>query len=290
MKLLSAIRTIQWICLLLLCPLCGSAWADHRAEMGVEVEAMMLSDDLRLITEKATDYQHGRGVEQNLDRAIGLYCVAAIKGNSRAQYELGWVYFNARHGRSNDAQAVVWLTKAAQTGDDHAQRLLRFLSPSDLDVGSLCPLSSGENFLPPIEGKDDPSVAEIQHWVERLAPHYQLTPQLVVEVIRAESNFNVKAHSNKNARGLMQLIPVTAKRFGVEDIWDPLQNIQGGMAYLQWLLSYFKGDRKLALAGYNAGEKAVDSFRGVPPYAETRRYVRLITGKLNSNPPKKTNN
>ena len=78
----------------------------------------------------------------------------------------------------------------------------------------------------------------------------------------------------------MQLIPATAKRFGVTNVWDPLQNLQGGMAYLRWLLDHFKGDLKLALAGYNAGEKAVAAYGGIPPYSETRHYVKTITKKL----------
>ena len=85
--------------------------------------------------------------------------------------------------------------------------------------------------------------------------------------------------------GLMQLIPRTAKRFGVDDVWDPLQNIRGGMAYLRWLLDHFEGDVPLALAGYNAGEEAVRNYRGIPPYNETQRYVRLITRKLKQQSP-----
>jgi soluble lytic murein transglycosylase-like protein len=95
-------------------------------------------------------------------------------------------------------------------------------------------------------------------------------------VIQAESNFNAKAMSPKSAQGLMQLIPATAERFGVSDPWDPHQNLQGGMAYLRWLLDYFNGDVRLALAGYNAGERAVERYGDVPPYKETRNYLRRI--------------
>jgi soluble lytic murein transglycosylase-like protein len=100
---------------------------------------------------------------------------------------------------------------------------------------------------------------------------------LVLAVIRAESNFNPQARSPKDARGLMQLVPATARRFGVSDIWDPSQNMHGGMAYLQWLVRHFEGDIRLVLAAYNAGENAVKSYRGVPPYRETRNYVKRIT-------------
>jgi soluble lytic murein transglycosylase-like protein len=78
----------------------------------------------------------------------------------------------------------------------------------------------------------------------------------------------------------MQLIPATAERFGVKDVWDPEDNLRGGMAYLRWLLKRFDGDVKLTLAAYNAGEGAVDRHGGVPPYSETRAYVSRISDKL----------
>jgi Transglycosylase SLT domain len=116
--------------------------------------------------------------------------------------------------------------------------------------------------------------------VHKLAPQYALDPKVVLAVIEAESNFNPKALSPKQAQGLMQLIPQTAQRFGVADPWDPEQNLQGGMAYLRWLLDHFGGDLKLALAGYNAGEQAVERHGGIPPYTETQRYVKRIVKRL----------
>jgi soluble lytic murein transglycosylase-like protein len=116
--------------------------------------------------------------------------------------------------------------------------------------------------------------------VNLVAPDYQLAPQLVLAVMATESNFDPLAVSPKNAQGLMQLIPDTAARFKVRQIADPAQNIRGGMAYLRWLLAYFEGDLSLVLAAYNAGERAVDRYRGVPPYAETRLYVRRIIAAM----------
>ncbi|MBK8908703.1 MAG: lytic transglycosylase domain-containing protein [Rhodospirillales bacterium] len=112
--------------------------------------------------------------------------------------------------------------------------------------------------------------------VEDMAPRYGLDPNLVLSVMAVESRFQVEARSHKNAQGLMQLIPDTAARFGIEKPFDARQNIRGGMAYLQWLLDYFEGDIPLALAGYNAGENAVDRHGGIPPYAETRAYVENV--------------
>jgi putative PEP-CTERM system TPR-repeat lipoprotein len=117
----------------------------------------------------------------------------------------------------------------------------------------------------------------IDYWVRRLAPEYGLDPELIMAVIEIESNFNPGARSPANALGLMQLIPATAARFGVRDRADPVQNLHGGMAYLRWLLSFFDGDLRLSLAGYNAGEGAVVKYLGIPPYPETQNYVRKVT-------------
>jgi soluble lytic murein transglycosylase-like protein len=121
---------------------------------------------------------------------------------------------------------------------------------------------------------------EVETLVKGMAPEFELNPELVLAIIEVESNFNAKAQSPKRAQGLMQLIPATARRFGVTDPWDPRQNLHGGMSYLRWLLQRFNGDVRLALAGYNAGEGAVERHGGVPPYSETRGYLRRIAGVL----------
>ncbi|MDQ6679625.1 MAG: lytic transglycosylase domain-containing protein [Pseudomonadota bacterium] len=118
--------------------------------------------------------------------------------------------------------------------------------------------------------------------VKSMAPDYQVEPQLVLAIMEVESNFDSAAISPKNARGLMQLIPQTAARFKVKDAYDPRQNIRGGLTYLRWLLAYFEGDLTLVAAAYNAGEGTVERYRGVPPYAETRAYVRRIIQAVGS--------
>ena len=106
------------------------------------------------------------------------------------------------------------------------------------------------------------------------AERERVDPRLVKSVMLVESNFNPRAVSPKGARGLMQLMPGTARRYGVSNSFDPHENIRGGTAYLSDLLDLFSGDVVRALAAYNAGEGAVQRHRGVPPYAETREYVR----------------
>ncbi len=119
--------------------------------------------------------------------------------------------------------------------------------------------------------------ARIERLVNETARRHDLDPQLVHSVIRAESNYDPFAISPKGAQGLMQLMPATARRFGVANTFDPNENLQGGMRYLRYLLDLF-GDERLAVAAYNAGEKAVMRHGGVPPYEETERYVRLVLG------------
>jgi len=122
--------------------------------------------------------------------------------------------------------------------------------------------------------------AGFEEAVERIATQYSLSPQLIHSVIQVESNYNPFAISPKGALGLMQLIPSTARRFGVADVFNPLQNIQGGARYLKYLLELYNGDSRLALAAYNAGEAAVARYGSVPPFTETRNYVIQVARRL----------
>ena len=117
---------------------------------------------------------------------------------------------------------------------------------------------------------------KIDRLIEKWASYYTLDPALVKAVVQVESGYRVRAHSKANAQGLMQLIPGTAERFGVLDPWNAEQNLRGGMAYLQLLLSKFKGDLRLVLAAYNAGENNVVKYAGVPPFKETHRYIAKV--------------
>jgi len=122
--------------------------------------------------------------------------------------------------------------------------------------------------------------AGIDEAVDRIALQHQLPPQLIHSVIKVESNYNPYAVSSKGAQGLMQLIPSTARRFGVSNSFNAVENIQGGAKYLRYLLDLYSGNYPLALAAYNAGEGAVARYGGVPPYAETQNYLVLVHKRL----------
>lgn len=247
----------------------------HASEQSDDLSALLDTDDALVQLSWGQRYEHGEGVVQNYDHAVRLYCRAAHAGHRDASYQLGWMYANGRGVARNDAQAAAWFKVAADKGDEFAHKMLARLPAPGGEPQCIRP--NGTLVERPIRSEPDPSRALIVRWVRKLAPKYRLDPALVLAVIRAESNFNPKARSPKNAQGLMQLIPGTAQRFEVDDAWDPLQNIHGGMAYLRWLLDHFAGDEALALAGYNAGENAVRRYNGIPPYPETRSYVKRVS-------------
>ncbi len=114
--------------------------------------------------------------------------------------------------------------------------------------------------------------------IREVAARHGVAADLVEAVIRVESAFNPRAVSNKGAQGLMQLMPRTASSLGVRNAFDPRENIDGGVRHLRYLLDRYPGNVPLALAAYNAGEKAVDHYGGIPPYAETQQYVQKILG------------
>ena len=127
------------------------------------------------------------------------------------------------------------------------------------------------------------SAAQINHKAKRFdqyiikyAHKYRIDKDLVKAIIIAESCFKVRAKSHANAQGLMQLIPATARRFGVRNSYSPSQNISGGIKYLRFLKDRYKGDLKKTIAAYNAGEGAVDRHKGIPPYKETKKYVKNV--------------
>ncbi len=145
--------------------------------------------------------------------------------------------------------------------------------------------SSGPSMMGPIGGMKGFTTGSpvYDSYIVESSRKYGIDPLLIYAQMHQESSFKLKALSNKGASGLMQLMPATARRLGVTNIYDPKQNIEGGVKYMRMLLDMFKGDVNLALAGYNAGEGAVMKYGNqIPPYNETREYVRRISARYSS--------
>lgn len=222
-------------------------------------------------------------------RAAQRYCAAARYGSLEAQYRLGRLLLLGQDVVPDSATATTLLALAAQRGHERARMLLEGREPGDQLPDCL---TTGE--APAMELKESAQEVvphdvvaryvsglpnekrRLAEMVQRLAPRFAVDPRLALAIVRSESNFEARALSPRNAQGLMQLIPETAERFGVRDAWNPEQNLRGGLAYLRWLLERFQGDVALVSAAYNAGERTVQQYGGVPPYAETREYVRRI--------------
>jgi hypothetical protein len=233
------------------------------------------------LTAAAAAYEYGEGIERDYAMAADLYCRSARMGDADAAYRLGWMYANGRGLLRDDRIATGLFRYAAERSHEYAKRMLEHVNTAEavLPDCMIPPKVIAEESHPlPFAWTATPERRRIVEIVRENAPAYGVEPRLALAIIQAESGFQVSARSNKNAQGLMQLIPETAARFNVRKINDPRDNIRGGLAYLRWLLSFFEGDVTLVTAAYNAGEHAVERYRGVPPYAETRQYVARVTG------------
>ncbi len=252
---------------------------------------------LRDLVQKGQMHETGLGVPRNLGRAFDLYCEAARGGYPDALVRMGWMFAEGNGVEKNLDAAATLFKRAARFGSGVGNELAERFRGTGRELLPVClkgtlvergtaerPATAAElSAMAPRIGSPlamNPLVgAERSKFVSMVlaeARAYKLDPRLVLAVMATESGFDPNAKSPKNALGLMQLIPDTAARFNVKDILDPVENIRGGMAYLRWLLAYYRGDVTLTLAAYNAGEGAVDKHNGVPPFTETVAYVQRI--------------
>ncbi len=201
---------------------------------------------------------------------------------------LGMLHLSPR--KVNDKYKLLW---EGETKPDHAA-LVRLLREREAVIAPEGPLDGFTN-LPSVAtglpssltpGKwaarpyPHPSAKRYLPLIERAASRYTLDPLLVYSVMELESGFRARAVSPKGAQGLMQIMPATQRDLGLADAFDPAANAQAGARYLRWMMTRFQSV-PLALAAYNAGPGAVAKYGGVPPYAETRRYVALIMARYN---------
>ena len=212
---------------------------------------------------------------------------AAEQGDAKAQFYLGVAYDDGAGVPENDREAVKWYLKAAEQGHARAQSNLdvrydrdegapendreeeqRTQVSSNVDVRSSEPKDVSVAF--------EHKKTQYNSLIHETAARHRVDANLVTAIISVESNFNPWAVSSKGCMGLMQLHPDTAVRFGVQNIFDPAENIEGGVKFLSFLLQEFKGNLELVLAGYNAGEHAVARHKGIPPYRETQQYVSKV--------------
>lgn len=231
----------------------------------------------------ATAAETTPAVSRNGPETVARLCVQSRLGRADAQFELAWIYAHSQEGLRRHDWAAYLLRAAAAKGHAAAQRTLQAVDwPAPvtpdclLALGTVSKPLAGHkaNELPPRVDVEAPP--RIEYLVRLLAPRYRVPPRLALAIIDVESRFDPNAVSPKNAKGLMQLIPETAERFGVRNPFDARQNIEGGLAYLRWLTAYFEGNTMLVAAAYNAGEGAVERHGGVPPFPETREYVRKV--------------
>ncbi len=257
---------------------CAFAVTAAAAEVSTGARDQLAPSDM---VAQALAYEHGEGVPRDYLRAAALYCEAARDGDPEAQYSLGWMFANGRGVPRDDAVAASFFALAAAAGHAGAQKALGFIGedrgrlPGCLHRPDPSPTQAETAVVDPF--------ADLPIWkrkiadqVAKIAPRYAVDIRLALAVITVESNFEPGARSTKDARGLMQLVPETAARFNVRDSYDIGDNVRGGLAYLRWLLAYYQGYIVLAAAAYNAGEAAVDRYQGIPPYPETRDYVRQV--------------
>lgn len=176
-------------------------------------------------------YEHAEGVVRDYDIARAFYCSADRHGHPGAAFNIGWMYANGRGVARDDAQAAAWFLRAESRGHVHAARVLRLMKNAPPKRAVHCGKHAEiqQAHTPVIEPSTRENIVAI---VRELAPNFGIDPDPVLAVISVESAFRKNAVSPKNAQGLMQLIPATAERFGVRDVFDPVQNLRGGMAYL----------------------------------------------------------
>jgi hypothetical protein len=259
------------------------------ANTAISSQEMLEPPKIQALLLAAKNHENQLADPDALWRAAASYCEASRLGSLESQYRLGMLYRFGKGVPANHTYAAGLFSMASSQGHAESTNMLDTIQSSS----ALPPCVTSEVLpeRPVVTALSTPAntigidqriaaLSEAKKWiielVDTIAVRHQIDPKLVLAIIAVESNFNVKAQSPKDAMGLMQLIPGTADRFNIKNAFDASQNIKGGVRYLRWLLSYYHGDIRLVAAAYNAGERAVDRYKGIPPYPETRNYVKRV--------------
>ena len=285
--------TLLWLA----CAHTGAALAQARAP--VPPSAVVLEAEppaLRSLLQQASALESNPDTSEGAWQAAVLYCQSARWGSTEGQYRLGMLYAFGQGVPESRTFAAALFSLAASQGHARANLMLDSIQLTSVELPACVNREQLPEKAPPVSPPELATYPLIDRYLLSLSAHkrwvipltttlsawYALDPKLVLSIIAVESNFNTSAQSPKAAMGLMQLIPDTAERFSVRNAFDATQNLRGGMRYLRWLLSYYRGNVSYALAAYNAGEGRVDRYRGVPPFAETRAYVKRVIGLYGS--------
>ena len=243
------------------------------AESTVQVQANPLLDQVISLDEKMADSESLIASGTNLVKPI-----PAVQTELKGEHAITF------HDKTTPSK------KASISQTDLSPSTSPKHTKSDLDFAKLLDGSPRANVSQPLQGKqsesdhrkiislrhEEKAEHRYNHIIQRAANRYGVDPALVRAIIMAESSYNPKAVSKKGAKGLMQLMPRTAKYLGVEDSFNPEHNIDAGVRYFKQLLDQFNGDVKLALAAYNAGSRRVRQYKGIPPFKDTRYYIRKV--------------
>jgi TPR repeat protein len=243
----------------------------------------------RLLTDANQLLADDKTPDESYWKAADKFCQASRYGSAEGMYRLGLLYMLGMGVPENIEYASSLYGTAAMHGHFESQKMLETmpLRSENLPVCVMSEVAPERSLLEQFANDRSPAIESYvaslpkdKKWLvnlaEKIAKWHQVDSRLVLSIISAESAFKTSALSPKNATGVMQLIPATAQRFNVKNAYNASQNIKGGVKYLRWLLSYFRGDVTLAVAAYNAGEHTVDRYKGIPPFKETKNYVKKV--------------